>query len=360
MRRKKKSGSRLLLGLSILFAFLVGIIVGELRVFPYQFSGFLQNSIQSNAISSTNKSTEFPDLSKEIYFTSHLDGTQQPMYFYGTTAENLQPLVVELHNWGGDYNSFYLYDEISLPTEVQSRNWNYIRPNLRGPNNSPSSCCSKLAIGDLEDAIAYAIQNSKVDPKRIVIVGGSGGGYTALCALMKLNRDIKEFHVWAPIVDLEAWYHQLISSNIPYDRDILNCTNSSNQKLNVTEARVRSPLYMNTPTNKFGKTKVKIYAGINDGYSGSVPITHSINFYNKILSDLGAEAPDQYIKPLEKLYMIENRLPPNSSSLKHGKLDSKREILYQKIDRNLALTIFDGGHDMVMKQVLKDLENALQ
>ncbi len=56
--------------------------------------------------------------------------------------------------------------------------------------------------------------------------------------------------------------------------------------MDAKEAEKRSPMYMETPVKKRASSKLYIYEGIHDGYTGSVPITQSINIYNKIVSDL--------------------------------------------------------------------------
>ena len=57
----------------------------------------------------------------------------------------------------------------------------------------------------------------------------------------------------------------------------------------------RSPFYMHTPVEKRKNSKLYIYAGIHDGYEGSVPISQSLAFYNKVVADF-----DQAIEHIEE------------------------------------------------------------
>src|SRR5690606_13022968 len=84
---------------------------------------------------------------------------------------------------------------------------------------------------------------------------------------------------WAPITDLAAWYMQSSRRGDKYHQDVIACTNSQ-EALNFKEALGRSPLHWLNAD--LPKSPLKIYAGIHDGYTGSVPISHSINFYNRV------------------------------------------------------------------------------
>ena len=79
-----------------------------------------------------------------------------------------------MHTWSGDYNQ-----EDPLAKEVLLRDWNYIHPDFRGPNNNSNACGSSLVITDLEDAIQFAINHGIVDTANTHIIGVSGGGYAA-------------------------------------------------------------------------------------------------------------------------------------------------------------------------------------
>ena len=58
--------------------------------------------------------------------------------------------------------------------------YNYIRPNFQGPNNNVNACLSDLVIHDLDAAIDWISKFPNVDKTKIILIGSSGGGYTAL------------------------------------------------------------------------------------------------------------------------------------------------------------------------------------
>src|SRR5690606_14633302 len=54
------------------------------------------------------------------------DNTVQNAYFYKSTSAKLQPLIVSLHTWGGNYAQ---RDDIALLSA--HKNYNYIHPDFR-------------------------------------------------------------------------------------------------------------------------------------------------------------------------------------------------------------------------------------
>lgn len=162
-------------------------------------------------------------------------GTQNAMY---KSSEVEAPLIVSLHTWSGNYAQ-----SDPLAEKISSLGWNYIRPNLRGPNNTREACLSELVTLDFDQAIDFAIENGNVDMQRIYVVGASGGGYAALGAYLQSQHPISHYFVWVPITDLEAWYFQSEAMGTRYANDILNCTESDDE-LNSVDARSRSPIHM--------------------------------------------------------------------------------------------------------------------
>lgn len=274
---------------------------------------------------------------------SSLDSARQYFYYYKPDGEGDKPLVVSLHQWGADYSTY----KNSLGPEAKAKNWNYIRPDFRGPNNHFKACGSEYVIADIDDAIDWAIKNLPVDTTLIYVVGASGGGHAALCHFMKSRQKVKEYSVWVPITDLGRWYHESVSRNPKYASDIIKCTCEGCSEYNPEKAIKRSPLYWKTPIEKPGGTKLKIYAGIHDGYTGSVPITHSISFYNKIVADLGGADSDK-VSCDELTWMLTTRTSPDKT---RGRIND-REIHYFKTFKNVSLTIFEGGHEILVDGIL--------
>jgi len=273
---------------------------------------------------------------------STADHKIQKAIFYKATQLKPQPLIVSLHTWSGDY-----LQEDPLASEVLIRNWNYIHPNFRGPNNNYEACGSELAIQDIEDAIWYAIHNANVDTTEVHIIGASGGGYAALLLFMKLKYPAKSFHAWVGISDLEAWYYESLGRQLRYARDVEGVTTSGNG-FDAAEARKRSPLLIDYQPKLRKNATLRIYAGIHDGYSGSVPVTQSINMFNKLLKNIYPEKTNFLVSDSLKLILLEKRMNPKGSQ---GNIGSRR-IHLQRWLPNLSLSIFEGGHEMLVPQAL--------
>ncbi len=278
--------------------------------------------------------------------TSSLDGVKQFFYYHQSTGAENRPLIVSLHQWSADYSTY----KNSLAHETKGKNWNFIRPDFRGPNNHFKACGSKYVIADIDEAIDWAVKNLPVDTNHIYIVGASGGGYAALCHFMKSRYKVKEYSVWVPISDLKRWYFESKSRNSKYATDIIQCTCEDCNEINLELAMERSPLYWKTPVNKLDDCKLKIYAGIHDGYTGSVPIIHSLLFYNKIVKDIGG-SESNYVSCDEMTWMLTTRTSPSQTK---GKI-SDREIRYFKTFKNVSLTIFEGGHEILVDSILEKM-----
>src|SRR5690606_7622504 len=114
--------------------------------------------------------------------------------------------------------------------------------------------------------------------------------YTALGYYLQADPRIKKIFSWVPISDLEHWYAQTSRTKMRYSQDILNCTGSTGEVLDKEAAAARSPLRWDVPDRDL--PDLDIYAGINDGHEGSVPVSHSVLFYNKMVKHLHGESAE--------------------------------------------------------------------
>ncbi len=283
---------------------------------------------------------------KKDSISSSLDRNTQVFYFYKTTASKPKPLVVQLHSWS---NAAENLTTIKLDSAAKSKDWNYIFPNFRGVNNHAKACCSEFALGDIDEAIDWALKNMNVDKKQIYVVGHSGGGYATLAMYMKSRHKIKGFSAWVPISDLVAWYGESVERKNKYAAEIIQCT-GGNTVFDAQKAKERSPLFWETPIKKRKKSQLQIYAGVHDGYTGSVPISQSLLFYNKLLTDAKESDKTKFVSPEDLSTLLKTQAFPNVHSAK--KLDD-RAILYQKSAKNIQVTIFEGTHEMLTKVVLE-------
>lgn len=277
-----------------------------------------------------------------IKIPSSVDGKLQDVWVYKSTAKNLQPLIISLHTWSGDYNQ-----EDPLAAETVLRNWNYMHPDFRGTNDRPEAGGSPLVVSDIEDAIQYAAKNMNVDTNNIHIIGVSGGGYATLLAYMKLKYPVKSFNAWVPISDLESWYWETKARKLKYADDVEKII-TTNGSINWDEAKMRSPFYMNIPAIR-KKSILNIYAGVHDGYTGSVPIMQSIHFYNKIVKEIYGNEQNEIVPDTTIISLVTKRVNPNAN--RDNRIGERIIQLYKKTDA-VTLTIFEGGHEMLAEQAL--------
>ncbi|MES2373047.1 MAG: alpha/beta fold hydrolase [Bacteroidota bacterium] len=301
----------------------------------------------------TNQNLQQTFLSKDS-INSSLDGYTQVFYYNKSTDSKSRPLIVQLHSWSFPADSL---KTIELDIVARSKNYNYIFPNFRGVNNHPKACCSEYVIMDIDECIDWALKNMNVDKNKIYIIGYSGGGYATLAMYMKSRHKIKAFSAWASISDLGAWYGESVERKNKYAREIIRCTGAGNI-FDSLKAKERSPLVWRTLVNKRKKSILQIFAGIHDGhYNGVVPISQSISFYNKVIFDYKEKDISKYVSIQDEKTMLDTQTFPVSDTSKRiaGKL-----IYYQRSSKNVALTIFEGGHDMLSRQALEYIEQKNQ
>ena len=296
----------------------------------------------------------WPKECKKIEILSSIDQKIQPAYFLKAKGESTRPLIVSLHTWSNGYDQ-----KDTLAKMCADRNYNYIHPHFRGPNNNPEACGSPLAIQDIEDAIAFAIKNAPIDTNEIHITGTSGGGYSTLLMYMKTKYPVKSFAAWVPISDIKRWFYESEGRGNKYALEIAKATNpgieftGESYFLGEDEAKKRSPFYLNTPVEKRKNSKLYIFAGIHDGYTGSVPISQSLHFFNKVVKDYDPGDVNSLISDDHILEMVSSR---NFTGPYFGEIDG-RKIHYQRQYKDLIkIVIFEGTHERLSNIALDHVE----
>jgi hypothetical protein len=277
---------------------------------------------------------------KKVEIVSSFDGKIQQAYFYATHSKTPKPLIISLHTWGGNYKQTDILGKAAV-----EKDWNYIHPDFRGANNNSEACGSYQVISDIDDAISYALKNANTDSLNVNVIGASGGGYATLLAYMRSTKNIRSFSAWVPISNLEDWYYESLERDISYAKDLSLVTTGNTVNFNPAEARSRSPFFMTTPVKMRINSNLNIFCGINDGYSGSVPISQSINFYNKVVGDFDTMAIDSKVgEQVEDLLIKRQYLCKSKSNKKIG----DRKIIFQiNYKDKVSLTIFEGGHEIL-------------
>lgn len=298
---------------------------------------------QENLKWDDQQSKDWPDECQVISIPSSVDQKQQPAYYYRSKSSVSKPLVVSLHTWSSGYDQ-----KDPLVRQCIENDYHYIHPHFRGPNNSFEACGSELVISDIDDAIQYALEQGNVDTSNIHIIGVSGGGYATLLAYMKSEHDVKTFSAWVPISDLIKWYGESKGRKNKYAKDVAMATTgiafeNDHYYIDTAEAIKRSPIFMQTPVKKRKNSKLFIYAGIHDGYTGSVPITHSLEFYNKVVSSFDPEHRD-LVTEQDMITMLASRSYHSGLTETIG----NRRIHFRKNYKGLvSVCIFEGTHEQL-------------
>lgn len=288
---------------------------------------------------------------EKVEIHSSADSTLQPAYFRKAQSDEPKPLIVSLHTWSGGYDQ-----KDPMTADIEAKDLNYIHPHFRGFNNRPEAMVSRLVISDIDDAIEYAIENGNVDPDEIHIVGVSGGGMATIAAYMELSRPIKSFNAWVPISDIHAWYWESLGRRFNYASHIMAAIGHDG-KIDTEEARRRSPLFKPFPKEARKNAILRIYAGIHDGHIGCVPISHSINFYNRIVGELKygtdslteiyrfAEQDSELVSKNLLMSLLEKRLCPENLDSDESLLG--RHVHLSRCSGNISLVIFEGEHEQI-------------
>ena len=279
---------------------------------------------------------------ERIEVKSTLDGTLQPAWFWAPekAKDEPVPLVVGHHSWSTDIRDLVNY---RAPLNAAMTNgWVFVGPSFRGPNRRPEACGSDLAVQDIVDAIEWAKAHAKVDPKRIYIIGPSGGGHMALLMLGRHPEIFAAGVALCPITDIARWHADSLlkhpGRSADYARDIEGACGGKPEERPEEYAR-RSPLTWLQRTRE-AKVPVYICTGIHDGWKGSVPVGHAIRAFN-VLADEKDRISEADIAFIE----ANQRTPPGFAC---GDLAdpfyAKRPVHLRRTSANARLTLFEGAH----------------
>jgi pimeloyl-ACP methyl ester carboxylesterase len=286
----------------------------------------------------------WPEEIKEISYFCSGDSSFQPALYFCPDSDNPRPLLVALHTWSGDYTQ-----ETSVPFAdwCIKNDWIFIHPDFRGVSNKPEATGSPLAIQDIKDAVSWVNKKSSVDLTRIYLVGASGGGFAGLLAASYYPEIWTAISVWVPLVDLESWYYEGLERNNNYPAMVdSSCGGKPGESEEIDwQYKIRSP---KTHLFKAIDVPIDLNAGIFDGHEGSVPVHHSIWAFNIL-----ADSTDQISKDQESFIVNNSRIPVILQETISDPSYGKRIPLFRRKSRNVRLTIFKGGHEIIAEAALK-------
>ncbi len=287
---------------------------------------------------------------KETYYPSSIDNSQQPSLVYAPKkVDGKRPLLVALHTWSNDFlqeGGQPLFGDWCIQND-----WFMIHPNFRGKNKTAQSTGSDLAVRDIVSAVEYMTSEYDVDENRIYLVGVSGGGHMSLLMAGRHPEIWAGVSAWCPVTDIQAWWEQK-SKDGPerYAEEIERVLGGiPGSDLEATQqARYRSPIsYLSSASN----VSIDINHGIDDGRKGSVPFTHSLHAFNRIVSAEDA-INEEDINNFYETQTVPTHLKTSIKDPVYG----RKIPLFRKTTSNTRITIFKGGHEIVHEAALNWLE----
>ena len=291
------------------------------------------------AISVSAAPKGWPKEIREIKYLSKADNTKQPALFFAPTVRGEpRPLLVGLHTWSSDYRQ----NNSPYGKWCIEHKWNFIHPNFRGPNRRPQATGSELVVADILSAVEFAKKNGAVDETRIYLVGASGGGYAALLMAGRAPEVWAGVSAWVPILDLAQWHAHTSKRKMKYAREIELSIGGKPMAGSeaAAEAMKRSPV---TYLAHAKGVALDINAGINDGHSGSVPISHSLEAFNLLAAAkdrLGEDLISEFVKTAKVPAALKGQAPVDAA---YG----KKAVLFRRQSGAARVTIFQGGHEII-------------
>jgi dipeptidyl aminopeptidase/acylaminoacyl peptidase len=292
----------------------------------------------SNSVS--GRADDLPTLKKTLT-VSMLDGEQQNVLYWApaeaeTTAT---PLFVFLHSRSGDYRQ----DNSKWLADCARHGWIWLHPDFRGINQTPKACGSRFARQDILDAIDWGCTNFKVDRERIYLAGVSGGGHMSLLMAGHHPNRFSAVSAWVGPTDLAEWhrFHSKDGKPQKYAQMIEKSLGGSPDASPEIAAdyRDRSPVFH---LHQATELPVSIWAGVQDGHTGSVPIRHSLRCFNAIAQARGTPCiTDDEVQQLS----VDRKLTKPQTGDQYFDKTLDREVFLRRQTGDSMITIFDGGHE---------------
>jgi acetyl esterase/lipase len=260
------------------------------------------------------------------------------------------PLLVHLHSWSSRFdNSGNLAD---VRAEAKQRGWAFVSPDFEGVNDHPEACGSELAVQDVLDAVEWAKQRASIDPRRIYLVGSSGGGYMALMMAGRTPGVWAAVSAIVPISDLSAWYAFSKEKDSRYWKMLEGCFGyPPTHGMALQQYRRRSPIHFLRLAR--GVLPVDIQTGIQDGHTGAVPVSHTLRAFNELAAP-GDRIPEADIESITQTAKVPSAMAANVDEPR------AKKVLFRRVSGSARVTIFDGGHETDFPPSVRWLEGHRQ
>lgn len=310
----------------------IGVLVGL-------YSGYQENALFKLAKSTYSelKTTRNPDAAQGCNFSLKqfdviVDGKTD--YFCFDDNPGSKNLIVNLHTWSrnaSDGGDKFLFEY------AQNKGADFVLPNLGGHNRNADACGSDWSIRSLDRVISKLKLMNGLEYEKVIVVGGSGGGFTALNHMLRGEQSADHYISINPITSLKTWFQQSKNTGRIYADDIIACTND------LEFAEKRSPISYAKNIGNF-KGEIFLYHGLFDGYEGPVSAVHSINFWNSV--NPTAQIPATQIKKILSLDTPDSKEP--------------LEPLFTFPSEFGEFVLFKGGHVVPNHLILGRLNQILK
>jgi pimeloyl-ACP methyl ester carboxylesterase len=256
-------------------------------------------------------------------------------------------MVVNLHSWSAD-----MEQRSELEGLVHDRGWVYLAPNFRGPNNRPQACGSPLAQQDVLDSVEWAIAHHGVDRDSVYLTGTSGGGHMTMLMVGRYPDHWKAASAWVGISDLVSWHRKHQGSR--YGEMLEKCCGGAPGDSAAVDRQyaVRSPLNFIAAAHRL---PLDLLAGADDGHTGSVPIRHSIDAFNRIAE--ANQSPLVTEQEIAQLSQQGGRLNQPRPGDQGRDPVLGRDFFLRRHSHQVRLTIFDGGHESIDRATMAWFES---
>ena len=147
---------------------------------------------------------------------------------------------------------------------------------------------------------------------------------------------------WVPISDLAAWHAECKKASRGYYRNVEAVCGGPPGPTTEAEYRKRSPLFHLEAAKGVA---IDINAGIHDGHTGSVPVSHSLRAFN-VLAKANGHANRQ-IAEQDIAWVVVNRRVPEPLAAAGERLTERRrrKVLFHRTAGPARVTLFEGGHE---------------
>ncbi len=279
---------------------------------------------------------------EKISVTSSLDKTPQTSLLWApeSAREQPTPLLIWLHSWSADYRQ-----EASLEYQKQAvrRGMDFVVAQFSRTQQTPRGMwieigtdrhhrCDELCRTALQGRLAACLLGRCLRRRSYDAVDG-----WILSAAFLSGFGLGGHYGCGSVVPGSSPCRQALEVRARHS-GCLRWKPGESQEIDA-DYRARSPIHF---LHQVGDLHVDIAAGVKDGHTGSVPIAHSLNAFNRIATTNGDDGVSD--DEAEQLWTAQKLTTPQASDQVTDETYG-REIILRRKSGNARVTIFQGGHE---------------